>query len=62
MIEITLRLSPNGRGATAYLPRDLIEDSACPLFQGGECRAIVYPGVGVLLARESDTVDYSIEP
>lgn len=61
MKEEQLTLSPNGHGATAYLPRDLLDDSACPLCQGGEVRAEVYRGIGILLVASSDTADYTIQ-
>ena len=62
MKETDLTLTPNGRGATAYLPRDVLEDSACPLQQGFECRAVVYRGVGILLVPRTDPNDYTIKP
>lgn len=55
-----LRLSPNGRGATAYLPRDLLDDTTCPLAQGTRCRAELHGGIGILLVASSDTTDYTI--
>lgn len=56
-----LRLSPNGHGATAYLPRDLLDDTACPLQQGTQVRAEVHHGIGILLVASRDTTNYSIQ-
>lgn len=44
-----LTLAPNGRGSTVYLPRDLLEDSGCPLQRGGDIRAELHVGIGILL-------------
>jgi hypothetical protein len=56
-----LTLTPNGRGATAYLSRDLLEDSACPLCQGRDVRAELHHGIGILLVESSDTTTYTIQ-
>lgn len=56
-----LNLAPNGRGATVYLPRDILEDSACPLAQGHRVRAEIHHGIGILLVESSDTSGYTIQ-
>ena len=43
------KLSANGKGVQPYIPRDLIEDTGCPLDRGEVVSAGLIPGVGVLL-------------
>lgn len=55
-----LSLAPNGRGAQAYLSRDVLEDSACPLDQGQSVRAIVYRDIGILLVPAVETREFEV--
>lgn len=59
--EQQLTLAPNGHGAQAYLSRDLLGDTACPLGQGQPCRAEVYPGVGILIVPANDSREFTIQ-
>lgn len=47
--ETDTKLSANGKGAQPYLPRDLIDDTGCPLRRGETVSAGLIPGIGVIL-------------
>ncbi len=56
----TVSLTENGYGATAYIGRDLLEDTGCPLDRGGTAIARLVPDVGILLVDVDDTADYEV--
>ncbi len=58
--QTTVSLTENGYGATAYIGRDLLEDTGCPLDQGGKAIAQLIPDVGILLVDVEDTADYEV--
>lgn len=60
MKQLTLQLSPNGKGATLYLPRDILDDTGCPLEQGDRVSVRMKPGIGILLTTSRDETSYIV--
>lgn len=56
----TVSLTENGYGSTLYLGRDLLEDTGCPLDQGGKAIAQIVPDIGILLVDVDDDADYEV--